>query len=209
MTMTEAARVILVANQKGGVGKSTTVATVAEMIATAGKRGRRVLVVDGDPQANVTDDDLGVDGDRGQSLAATLQFGTPLVPVRNVRAHLDVIAGGPQLAIAGAAAHLMTENGIDMAANLQSQLAALCNAEGYDVVLIDSGPGDVPLLGRIGRSKVHSLEQAVASPAEFRDRGLSVDLDVRCCRDAGDQIPRHRCIETVAADSQVDSPGMR
>ena len=66
--------------------------------------------------------------------------------MRNVRAHLDVIAGGPQLAIAGAAAHLMAENGIDMAANLQSQLAALCNAEGYDVVLIDSGPGDVPLL---------------------------------------------------------------
>ena len=146
MTMTEAARVILVANQKGGVGKSTTVATVAEMIATAGKRGRRVLVVDGDPQANVTVEDLGVEGDRGQSLAATLQFGTPLVPVRNVRAHLDVIAGGPQLAVVGAAAHLMTENGIDMAANLQSQLAALCNAEGYDVVLIDSGPGDVPLL---------------------------------------------------------------
>jgi len=69
--------------------------------------------------------------------------------------------------------------------------------------------GDVPLLGRIGRSKMHSLEQAVASPVEFRDRGLSVDLDVRCCRDAVDQIPRHRCIETVAADSQVDSPGMR
>ena len=146
MTMTDAARVILVANQKGGVGKSTTVATVAEMIATAGKRGRRVLVVDGDPQANVTVEDLGVDGDRGQSLAATLQFGAPLVPVRDVRTHLDVIAGGPQLAVVGAAAHLMAENGIDMAANLQTQLAALCATEGYDVVLIDSGPGDVPLL---------------------------------------------------------------
>ncbi len=134
------------ANQKGGVGKSTTVAAVAEMIATAGKRGRKVLVVDGDPQANVTIEDLGVQGDRGQSLAATLQFGTPLNPVRNVRTHLDVIAGGPQLAVAGASAHLMVENGIDMAANLQSQLSALCEANGYDVVLIDSGPGDVPLL---------------------------------------------------------------
>lgn len=144
--MTGPTRVILVANQKGGVGKSTTVAAVAEMIATAGKRGRRVLVVDGDPQANVTVEDLGVAGDRGQSLAATLQFGAPLVPVRNVRDHLDVVAGGPQLAVAGAAAHLMVDNGIDMAANLQSQLSALCDAEGYDVVLIDSGPGDVPLL---------------------------------------------------------------
>ncbi len=140
------ARVILVANQKGGVGKSTTVAAVAEMIAAAGKRGRRVLVVDGDPQANVTVEDLGVAGDRGRSLAQTLQYGAPLVPVRDVRPNLDVVAGGPQLAVVGAAAHLMAENGINMAANLQTQLAALCEAEGYDLVLIDSGPGDVPLL---------------------------------------------------------------
>ncbi len=75
MTMNGQARVVLVANQKGGVGKSTTVAAIAEMIAAAGKRGRRVLVVDGDPQANVTVEDLGVDGDGGQSLAQTLQFG--------------------------------------------------------------------------------------------------------------------------------------
>ena len=54
-----------------------------------------MLVVDGDPQANVTVEDLGVQGDRGQSLAQTLQFNAPLVPVRNVRANLDVIAGGP------------------------------------------------------------------------------------------------------------------
>ena len=146
MTMSGVARAILVANQKGGVGKSTTVAAVAEMIAAAGKRGRRVLVVDGDPQANVTVEDLGIEGDRGQSLAQTLQFGSALVPVRNVRPNLDVIAGGPQLAVVGAGAHLMAENGIDMAVNLESALTALCEAQGYDLVLIDSGPGDVPLL---------------------------------------------------------------
>jgi cellulose biosynthesis protein BcsQ len=102
MTMTDGARVILVANQKGGVGKSTTVATVAEMIATAGKRGRRVLVVDGDPQANVTDDDLGVEGDRGQSLAATLQFGAPLAPCA-ASAPTSTSSPAAQVAIVGAA----------------------------------------------------------------------------------------------------------
>ncbi|MDG4668006.1 ParA family protein [Mycobacterium sp. 236(2023)] len=146
MTMNGQARVVLVANQKGGVGKSTTVAAIAEMIAAAGKRGRRVLVVDGDPQANVTVEDLGVAGDGGQSLAQTLQFGLPLTPVRDVRPNLDVIAGGSHLAVAGATAQVMAENGINMAANLEAQLSILCESEGYDLVVIDSGPGDVPLL---------------------------------------------------------------
>ncbi|CQD23316.1 ParA family protein [Mycobacterium timonense] len=146
MTMNGPARAILVANQKGGVGKSTTVAAIAEMIAAGGRRGYRVLVVDGDQQANLTVEDLGVDGDQGRSLAQTLQFGAPLVPIRDVRTNLDLIAGGPQLAVVGASAHLMAENGINMTEHLQTQLEALCAAEAYDVVVIDSGPGDVPLL---------------------------------------------------------------
>ena len=44
-------RVITVANQKGGVGKTTTVVNVATCLAETGKR---VLIVDFDPQANAT-----------------------------------------------------------------------------------------------------------------------------------------------------------
>jgi len=189
MTMSGHARAILVANQKGGVGKSTTVAAVAEMIAAAGKRGRRVLVVDGDPQANVTVEDLGVTGDRGQSLAQTLQFGAPLVPVRNVRPNLDVIAGGPQLAVVGAAAHLMAENGIDMAANFEAQLESLCETESYDLVVIDSGPGDVPLLDtylavsnylliptRDDQASLGGVERLAKRFWRARKRGASIQL---------------------------------
>ena len=75
-------RAVLVANQKGGVGKSSIVAGVASMVASGGKR---VLVVDADPQGNVSKSDFGQAGDQGRGLAQTLHYSVPLTPLRDVR----------------------------------------------------------------------------------------------------------------------------
>lgn len=157
-------RTVLVANRKGGVGKTSIVTTVASMIA---RPDRKVLVIDSDSQGNATKSDLGVSGDEGRSFMNALQYGDRMEVLPDVRPGLDLVAGGAHLASVGAIIASAGQAGADINGNLRRALASVCREGNYTLVLIDTGPGDVPLLDAFLQSVRYLL-----IPTKEDDAGL-------------------------------------
>lgn len=126
-------RVLAVANQKGGVGKTTTVINLAAYLADSGKR---VLAVDVDPQGNTTTG-LGVDKSLVDvSIYDVLLAGEPLmealvttdvVGLHLLPATMDLAGAEVELAQMADREHL-----------LQRQIRTI--SERYDYVFIDCPP---------------------------------------------------------------------
>ena len=126
-------RVVAVANQKGGVGKTTTAVNVAASLAQAGEQ---VLLVDMDPQGNATSG-LGVDHRRVEAGAYDLLMEhVPLARAcrRTGVPNLTLVPAGPDLA--GAEIELVPVAGRE--GLLREALAA--DAERYGLVIIDCPP---------------------------------------------------------------------
>ncbi|MFQ5927190.1 MAG: ParA family protein [Terriglobia bacterium] len=127
------ARAIAIANQKGGVGKTTTAVNLSSSLAV---RDHQVLVVDSDPQANTTSA-FGFSRDPGRrSLYQGVLLGEPLqnLIVRTVIARLEIIPSDKNLV--GATVELVSVEEREF--RLKKALAPLRSA--YDFILIDCPP---------------------------------------------------------------------
>ena len=129
------ARIYALANQKGGVGKTTTAVNLAACLAEAGERS---LVVDLDPQANATSG-LGMRANGSSSY--DLLDGAPLheLTKHTAFANLDLVPAKPDLA--GAVVELAQHD--EGERYLAQALAS--GASAYDFVFLDCPPSLGPL----------------------------------------------------------------
>jgi chromosome partitioning protein len=213
-------RIVAVANQKGGVGKTVTVATLASGLA---RSGQRVLVVDGDPQGNlsqffgaaVSDGAASAggaasrDGELGDllerlSAAPEGEAGRIAIDqyiVKRVKLRLDLLPVGRR--------HLRTELGDEAIARSGKPFAALLSGlkAKYDWILLDTSPSN----GELERVLI-SASEAIVIPLEFQlfsVSGLeSILEDVEeCSRRSGRAIRPHALVFTKAENglARVDA----
>lgn len=157
-------RILCIANQKGGVGKTTTAVNLAVGLA---KAGRHTLLVDLDPQCNATTG-LGAEPSRHHPLVS----GTPLrLSVSETSTpRLELLAGSRSFRDVEA----LTRDDPAQAGRLRHYLAG--GIGGYDFVLIDSPPS----LGRLTQTALASSTE-VLMPIQceyFAMEGLAQMIEV-------------------------------
>lgn len=127
-------KIVAVANQKGGVGKTTTAVNLAACLAALGKR---VLLVDLDPQANATSG-LGVEKTEGASAyRVLLGEGSLLEKIKPTAfERLEMVPSEVDLCAADVELSRL-ENHLG---KLYAALQPIAESQRFDVILVDCAP---------------------------------------------------------------------
>jgi chromosome partitioning protein len=172
------ARIIAIANQKGGVGKTTTAINLAACLA---EKKQQVLLIDLDPQANATSG-LGIEKEEGRSMYRALLGEAQLKEfIKSTHVHrLDLVPS--EVDLAGVELDLARSD--DYLRPFKRALAPVLEEKRYDFILVDCPPS----LGIITMN-VLSAAHALLMPMQceyYALEGLSVMMRlVQQIRDAG------------------------
>ena len=131
-------KTICIANQKGGIGKTTTATAIASILQ---EKGYKSLLIDADPQANSTDTYRASYRDVPTLYDVILDYEDPL-DINEAIQHTeigDIIAADPALKKADS---IFTDDGNEYF-RLKDSLSSL---KDYDYVVIDTAPTDNKLL---------------------------------------------------------------
>ena len=163
-------RIVAVTNQKGGVGKTTTVFNVGAM---AADMGSKTLLVDLDPQAALTAS-VGLDPHRLSKSVYHLLLAKELDPeqvlVRDVRPNLDILPASK--ALVRSDVELAQQIGREYL--LQESLFPIKHE--YDLILIDNGPSLGVLTVNALTAANEVLVPLVCEYLALRGMGMLVDI---------------------------------
>lgn len=176
--------VITVANQKGGVGKTQLIKELAYLFH---KEGKKVLVIDSDPQMGITKRTDYITNERKPSIKLVLEGYNLITDAIIQTKHYDIVMGDERL---------KTADAIFQQGDITALKDSLSDCD-YDIVLVDGKPQDGILYDMLYVASDYILIPVDASPEaldgiakmtksikEYKEKGLcnTEILGIVCCR---------------------------